>query len=86
MKKVTITMLLLVLCFSTLWANELTEQSIASFDGKKIGVQTAVLYEELIMDKVPNTQFQYYTMPTDMIAALSSGKISAYLIEQVGFG
>jgi len=66
--------------------DSLTSQSIASFDGKPIGVQTAVLYEELIKDKVPNTSFQYYTMPNDMILALQSKKISAYLIEQVGYG
>lgn len=66
--------------------NDITKRSIASFDGQPIGVQTAVLYEELIMDKVPHTEFQYYTMPNDMILALQSKKISAYIIEQVGFG
>lgn len=66
--------------------SSVTSQSIESFDGKPIGVQTAVLYEELIQDKVPHTTFQYYTMPNDMILALQSKKISAYLIEQVGYG
>ncbi|MCR5761148.1 MAG: transporter substrate-binding domain-containing protein [Sphaerochaetaceae bacterium] len=59
--------------------------TIEDFDGLPIGVQTAVLYEELIMDRVPNTTFQYYTMPTDMIQALKSGKIAAYLVEGVGY-
>lgn len=85
MKKLIAILCLAMVVFSVC-ASELTQQSIESFNGKKIGVQTAVLYEELIMDRVPNTVFQYYTMPTDMIAALTSGKVSAYLIEQVGFG
>ncbi len=59
---------------------------IEDFDGLPIGVQTAVLYEELIQDRVPNTEFQYYTMPTDMILALKSGKVAAYLVEAVGYG
>lgn len=59
---------------------------IASLDGKRIGVQTAVLYEELIKDRVPGATFQYYTMPNDLILALKSGKIDAYLIEEVSYG
>ena len=60
--------------------------SIEDFNGLPIGVQTAVLYEELIQDRVPDTEFQYYTMPTDMILALKSGKVAAYLVEGVGYG
>ncbi len=73
-------------CAKVETSSSVTSQSIESFDGQPIGVQTAVLYEELIQDKVPNTTFQYYTMPNDMILALQSKKISAYLIEQVGYG
>ncbi len=60
--------------------------TIESLNGHNIGVQTAVLYEELIQDRVPNTVFQYYTMPNDLILALNSGKIDAYLIEEVSYG
>ena len=60
--------------------------TIEDLDGKNIGVQTAVLYEELIMDRVPHSTFQYYTMPNDMILALQSGKVDAYLIEEVSYG
>mgnify|MGYP004681643189 CR=1 FL=1 len=59
---------------------------IEALDGKNIAVQTAVLYEELIKDRVPHTSFQYYTMPNDMIYALQSGKVDAYLIEGVSYG
>lgn len=56
-------------------------EKIEDFNGLPIGVQTAVLYEELIQDRVPDTEFQYYTMPTDMILALKSGKVAGYLVE-----
>ena len=59
--------------------------SIDELDGKIIGVQTAVLYEELLFDRLPNATYQYYTMPNDMILALTSGKVSSYLIEGVSF-
>jgi len=58
---------------------------IDELDGKNIGVQTAVLYEELLKDRLPNAVWNYYTMPNDMILALESNKIDAYLIEEVGF-
>ena len=81
MKKLLI-LLLMLLSLTSLFAIS----SIDELDGKNIGVQTAVLYEELIMDRLPNATFQYYTMPNDMILALTSGKVDAYLIEQVSFG
>ena len=60
--------------------------TIEELNGHDIGVQTAVLYEELIQDRVPDSTFQYYTMPNDMILALQSGKVDAYLIEEVSYG
>ena len=60
--------------------------TIEDLNGHGIGVQTAVLYEELIRERVPDTTFQYYTMPNDMILALKSGKIDGYLIEEVSYG
>ena len=81
MKKLLI-LLLMLISLTSLFAIS----SIDELDGKNIGVQTAVLYEELIMDRLPNATFQYYTMPNDMILALTSGKVDAYLIEQVSFG
>lgn len=87
MKKLFVVLLLsLVVVFPTFAKTHSTYKTIEDLDGKPIGVQTAVLYEELIMDRVPNTKFQYYTMPNDLILALKSGKIDAYLIEEVSFG
>ena len=66
--------------------NAVEFETIEELNGHNIGVQTAVLYEELIQDRVPDSTFQYYTMPNDMILALQSGKVDAYLIEEVSYG
>ena len=83
MKKIA-TIICLILACGCLFASQFT--TIEDLDGHEIGVQTAVLYEELITDRVPNSTIQYYTMPNDMILALTSGKIDAYLIEEVSYG
>ena len=85
MKRIIVALLSLVFAASALSA-ESAFSTIEDLDGRNIGVQTAVLYEELIMDRVPNATFQYYTMPNDMILALQSGKVDAYLIEEVSYG
>lgn len=80
-------LLFLLLVASTLSAAKYPKDTpIEDLNGKNIAVQTAVLYEELIRDRVPDTTFQYYTMPNDMIYALTSGKVDAYLIEGVSYG
>ena len=84
MKRAALFISLLVLSIS-LFA-EPQYKTIEDLNGKDIGVQTAVLYEDLIRSRVPDTTFQYYTMPNDMILALQSGKVDAYLIEEVSFG
>lgn len=59
--------------------------TIKELDGKQVGVQTAVSYEDAIKDEIPATVWNYFQMPNDMILALESNKIDAYLIEEVGF-
>lgn len=86
MKKVFALLLLTLSLIVPAIAADVVDTPIEALDGKRIGVQTAVLYEELIMDRVPNATFQYYTMPNDLILALKSGKIDAYLIEEVSYG
>ena len=58
---------------------------ISDLNGKTIGVQTGVLYEDEIKDEIEGETWEYYKMPNDMIAALEANKIDAYLIEEVGF-
>lgn len=59
--------------------------TIAELNGKNLGVQTGVLYEDLIKDDLEDEEWYYYKMPNDMIPALESNKIDAYLIEEVGY-
>ncbi|MBR6351023.1 MAG: transporter substrate-binding domain-containing protein [Firmicutes bacterium] len=59
--------------------------TIAQLNGKKIGVQTGVLYEDEIKDEIEDEEWLYYKMPNDMIPALEANKVDAYLIEEVGF-
>ena len=70
-------------------ADEMTPKNgittIAQLDNKNIGVQTGVLYEDEIKDEIEGEEWLYYKMPNDMIPALESNKIDAYLIEEVGF-
>ena len=83
--------LLMLLVMSLLFVSTLFPSSvyaaeyekIADLNGKKIGVQTGCLYETHIADECPDAEIQYFTMPQDMILALNSKKIDAYLIEEV---
>jgi len=91
MKKKIFACLLLasiLLCsFSIAFAME-SKNGIKTLDdlnGKKLGVQTGVLYEDLIKDDLEGESWAYYKMPNDMIMALESQLIDAYLIEEVGF-
>ncbi len=59
--------------------------TIKQLDGRKIGVQTGVLYEDEIKDEIEGEEWAYYKMPNDMIPALENNLIDAYLIEEVGF-
>ena len=59
--------------------------SIEELNGKNLGVQTGVLYEDHIKDDLEGETWYYYKMPNDMIPALESNKIVAYLIEEVSY-
>ena len=86
MKKILTIIIVLSALVSSLFATKGKIETIEDLNGRNVAVQTAVLYEELIRERVPDTVFQYYTMPNDMIYALTSGKVDAYLIEEVSFG
>ena len=86
MKKSLILFLVAAVFLASAFSAREKIETIEDLNGSNIGVQTAVLYEGLIRDRVPDSTFQYYTMPNDMIYALTSGKVDAYLIEEVSFG
>lgn len=59
--------------------------TIEQLDNQILGVQTGVLYEDVIKNRIKGEEWHYFKMPNDMILALSTRKIAAYLIEEVGF-
>lgn len=88
MKKLLVILLALatvLASFACCFAAVSSVEKIDELDGKKIAVQTAVAYEDAVKDRIPKATWDYYTTPNDMILALESNKIDAYLIEEVGF-
>ena len=80
MKKSLIIFLVAAVFLASAFSAREKIETIEDLNGSNIGVQTAVLYEDLIKDRVPDSTFQYYTMPNDMIYALTKGKVDEYLI------
>ncbi|MCQ2560656.1 MAG: transporter substrate-binding domain-containing protein, partial [Clostridia bacterium] len=79
-------LLSMILSCASVFAATIEEIStIADLDNTKLGVQTGVLYEDHIKDDIEGEEWFYYKMPNDMILALKSNKIDAYLIEEVGY-
>ena len=64
--------------------SEAAQPEFSSFEelsGKKIAMVTGAPFEELISSKVPDVgEFQYFSAMPDMMLALTSGKIDAYLM------
>lgn len=93
MKKVFVIVLALLIALSSLVvfayaANDIAKNGITKIeelDGKTLGVQTGVLYEDLIKEDLPKSAWMYYKMPNDMILALEAKVIDSYLIEEVGY-
>ncbi len=96
MKKTGIILLVLLLCAASILpamafaAEEMQPKygitKIEELHGKRLGVQTGTLYEQAIgWPKEETDKFEQYKMPNDMLLALESNKLDAYLIEEVGF-
>ncbi|MBQ3920401.1 MAG: ABC transporter permease subunit, partial [Oscillospiraceae bacterium] len=58
------------------------EKKISDYDGKVIGVQTGTVFDEMIGEKLPNSEISYYNSYTDMIASLKSGIIDAFATDE----
>ncbi len=53
-----------------------------SFSGKKIGIPTGSVFDEVLLKKVPDVQLVYINAYADLSVALDSGKIDAYVADQ----
>jgi len=59
--------------------------SLADLSGKTVGVQTGTLYEDALLNIVPDAEIVYFTDPFMMYTALEQGKIEAALSEEISF-
>ena len=48
------------------------------YNGKRIGVMTGSIHDSLVERRLPSAQIVYFTEPSDMLAALETGKIDAF--------
>ncbi len=58
------------------------EKKISDYDGKVIGVQTGTVFDEMIGEKLPNSEIRYYNTYTDLIASLKEGIIDAFATDE----
>ena len=55
---------------------------IAGMNGKRIGIQMGTNYDSMVSGSLPDAEKTCYNTPTDLIEALSSGKIDAFPIDE----
>lgn len=54
-------------------------QSLDELAGKRIGVVTGTIHDSLVQRRLPSTQIVYFTDTSDLLTALKSGKIDAFV-------
>ncbi|MBR1658754.1 MAG: transporter substrate-binding domain-containing protein, partial [Oscillospiraceae bacterium] len=57
-------------------------QSLDELAGKRIGVITGSIHDGLVAERLPTAQRVYFTVPSDMLAALKAGKIDAFVLPE----
>ncbi len=56
--------------------------SFDELDGKQIGVQTGTNFDDMVLAEMPNANVLYFNNKADMVGALQTGKIDAYVIDE----
>ena len=62
-------------------AGKSTEKTLADFNEATLGILTGSSFEPLAKERFPNAKRQYYSLVTDMILAMSQGKIDGFIGE-----
>ncbi len=57
-------------------------RSLSDYNGKRIGVQTGTVFDELVKEKIPQAKIEYFNTRTDLISALETHKIDAYATDE----
>ena len=60
-----------------------TEKTLADFENATIGVLTGSSFEPLAKERFPNAKRQYHSFVSDMVLAMSQGKIDGFIGEMV---
>jgi polar amino acid transport system substrate-binding protein len=56
--------------------------SVDQLNGKVIGSATGTTYDEIVKRRLPDVTFSYFNTYSDMVAALTAGKISAFACDE----
>lgn len=56
--------------------------SLDSFSGKKVGIPTGSVFDEILLKNIPDAQIEYMNTYADLSVALDKGKIDAYVADQ----
>ncbi|MBQ4311149.1 MAG: transporter substrate-binding domain-containing protein, partial [Oscillospiraceae bacterium] len=56
--------------------------TINDYSGRKIGVQTGTIFDEMISENIPDAQISYYNSYTDLLSALKAGIIDGFAADE----
>jgi len=83
---IIIALVLIVLFFSSgVTTKKVDIEKLSDLNGKKVGVQSATLYEEGLLEKAPDAKVVFYSDPFTMLMSLEQRKLDAAVIESVTF-
>ena len=54
------------------------EIKISDYAGKKIGIQTGTIFDEMVKDNIPDAEISYYNSYTDLLSALKANIIDGF--------
>ena len=56
--------------------------TVKDYAGKKIGVQTGTVFDEMIKENIPDAEINYYNSYTDLLSALKAGIIDGFAADE----
>ena len=58
------------------------ELTVKDYAGKRIGVQTGTVFDEMIKENIPDAEISYYNSYTDLLSALKADKIDGFAADE----
>ena len=56
--------------------------SLEQLNGRRIGVQTGTTFDEMVLQRLPDAQVEYYNGKADLLAALTGQKIDGFVVDE----